>query len=494
MSPSRLRKLPPRGVRARLCVAFTLVAAIVTAIGGTVFIHVLHEGLNSNLDNTLVGRAQTISGALDGKKVELPEPLLDSTTRGIAEATADTFAVVRVPTGEIKTATGAPPPPLAIPPVLKHVRNGQLVKTTVRVRDQDYRVAALGVRRSNGVYLAIAGASPKSTEEVLHDLRNALFVAGPVLVALVAAGAWALAGAALRPVERMRRDAAAHAGTGRERLAVPETDDELAKLAVTLNELLERLGSSLARQQDLVADAGHELRTPLAVLRTELELASRPGRSQAELLEAVQYAAVEVDRLSQLAEDLLFLARADSSGPLVRPQPTDVSAVLYAAARFARAAAEAAGVTLDVEVDPDLTAVLDPAAIRRAVDNLLSNAIDYAGVSRGGAERTPRILLRCSYRDDQHTLTFGVQDNGPGFPPDFLPHAFDRFRRADPARSHTSGQRGAGLGLAVVREIAEAHGGHADARNLEGGGALVTIVIPQPIPAEPAAPPATVNA
>ncbi len=283
-----------------------------------------------------------------------------------------------------------------------------------------------------------------------------------MLVLLVAAGAWGLAGAALRPVERMRRDAAAHGGTGGERLAVPPTGDELARLAVTLNELLGRLGSSLARQQDLVADAGHELRTPLAVLRTELELASRPGRSQEELAEAVEHAAHEVNRLSQLAEDLLFLARADGSGPLVRPLPTDLAGVLHSAIRSARAHADLVGVTLSVDVAPELTAVIDAGAVRRAIDNLLANAVEYAA----GGPGQPQVRLSAAYGNDLHTLRITVEDTGPGFPADFLPHAFDRFRRADPARTHHYGQRGAGLGLAVVREIAEAHGGRAEASNL----------------------------
>ncbi len=441
------------------------------------FVHVLRVGLASNLDNTVVGRAQTIAGALDGvASPSLPDPLLDASTRGVAEATADTFAVVRPPSGSILTATGAPAPQLQLPGEIATIRGGQLITTNVHVGAQTYRLAALGVRRGDGVWVALAGASTHSTDETLRDLRNALFVAGPVLVILVAAGAWVLAGAALRPVERMRRDASAHAGTGRERLAVPQTGDELARLAVTLNELLERIGASLARQQDLVADAGHELRTPLAVLRTELELASRPGRSHAELADAVEHAAVEVDRLSQLAEDLLFLARADSQGPLVRRQASDLSGVLTAAARFARAPADAAGVRLRVDVPEDAMAVLDPAAIRRAVDNLLANAIEFAGLG-GSPSREPEVLLWCGCSADGNSVTISVTDTGPGFPDEFLPHAFDRFRRADPARSHTGGQRGAGLGLAVVREIAEAHGGFTDARNLPEGGAAVSLTI-----------------
>lgn len=480
---SAVRRLIPRSLRSRLFVAFTLTAVVVAVGGSVLFLHVLRNGLSSNLDNTLEARAQTIAGALDGVAPPLlPDPLLDAGTRGVAEQTAETFAVVRLPNGTVRTATGAPAPKLKLPPELQHVSSGSLVRTTVTVDDQPYRVAALGVERSDGVWVALAGASRRSTEEALRDLRNALFVAGPLLVLLVAAGAWVLAGAALRPVERMRRDAAAHAGTGGERLAVPNTGDELARLAVTLNELLERLGASLTRQQDLVADAGHELRTPLAILRTELELAARPGRTHAELADAVDHAALEVDRLSELAEDLLFLARADSSAPLVRPQPTDLSSVLSAAARSARASADSAGVRLTLDVAPALAAVLDSAAVRRAVDNLLSNAIEYASSvsANGSSSRAAAVRLSASYGFGLHSLTINVEDTGPGFPTDFLPHAFDRFRRADPARSHSHGQRGAGLGLAVVREIAEAHGGSVEARNLAAGGACVSISIPQP--------------
>jgi two-component system, OmpR family, sensor kinase len=364
------------------------------------------------------------------------------------------------------------------------VRGGELVRTALAVNGQPYRVAVLGVQRKDGVWLAIAGASRRATDEALHDLRNALWIAGPVLVLLVAAGAWVLAGAALRPVERMRRDADAHAGTSYERLAVPDTGDELARLAVTLNELLERLGSSLARQQDLVADAGHELRTPLAVLRTELELASRPGRSHEELVDAVEHAAVEVDRLSQLAEDLLFLARADGKGALVRPQTVELEDLLAGALRSARVVAEPLGVELRAKITPDLVAELDPSAVRRAVDNLLSNAIEFVpGAANGGSGGV--VSLTAGYgregRDGRRPLVISVSDNGPGFPVDFLPHAFDRFRRADPARSHLQGQRGAGLGLAVVREVAEAHGGSASARNRPEGGAIVALTIPQPM-------------
>jgi two-component system OmpR family sensor kinase len=406
-----VKRFAPRGVRARLCLAFTLTAAVVALGGSLLFVHVIRVGLSNNLDNNLEARAQTIAGVLDGTAApKLPDPLLiDPSTRAIAQDTVETFAVVRRPDGLILTATGAPAPHLSLPNQLLHLQDGGLARTTINVGDQAYRVAALAVKRPDGIWLALAGTSRRANDEALHDLSNALFFALPVLVLMVALGAWVLAGAALRPVERMRRDAAAHGGTGNERLAVPPTGDELARLAVTLNELLGRLGSSLARQQDLVADAGHELRTPLAVLRTELELASRPGRTHEELADAVEHAALEVNRLSQLAEDLLFLARADSNGPLVRPQPTDLAGVLQAAIRSARASADVAGVTLSAEVAPELTAVRrcvgDPPGGRQPAGQRHRVRLRQPGARPGAAVR--RLRKRPAQRSPSPSRTPG---------------------------------------------------------------------------------------
>jgi signal transduction histidine kinase len=342
----------------------------------------------------------------------------------------------------------------------------------VNVGKTEYRLAVVPVQRRDGTWLAVAGASRASNDEAVDEVARGMLFAGPLLILVVAVGTWLLGGAALRPVDRMRRDAAAlSAQPGASRLRVPDTGDELAALATTLNELLERLQRSLGRQRALVSDAGHELRTPLAVLRTELELADRPGRSREELAEAVSYAAVEADRLSQLADDLLFLARADEGEPLVRPQPTDVAALLSSAARTFRTRADAAGVALDLDVPETLPGPADAAALRRAVDNILSNALEH---TRSGG----RIGIEAAAERDH--LVVRVSDTGTGFPEEFLPHAFERFRRADAARRHGTGHAGTGLGLAIVAEVAAAHGGRARARNRDSGGACVELELPLP--------------
>src|SRR4051794_33121069 len=384
----------------------------------------------------------------------------------------------RAPDGRLISATGVALPPLTLPTDLGNPDVRGSSRGSVTLGRSEYRLAAVPVQRADGTWLAVAATSRASNDEAVEEVARGLLVAGPLLILFVAAGTWLLGGAALRPVDRMRRDAAAlSAQSGAGRLRVPGTDDELAALASTLNELLERLQRSLARQRTLVSDAGHELRTPLAVLRTELELADRPGRSREELAEAVSYAAVEADRLSQLADDLLFLARADEGEPLVRPQPADVAALLAGAARSSRLRAEAAGVELTVNVPDTLPGAVDPAALRRAVDNILSNALEHA--RRGG-----EICLEAT--GDRDTIRIVVHDTGPGFPDDFLPHAFERFRRADAARRHGTGHAGTGLGLAIVAEVAAAHGGRARAGNDESGGARVELELPRgDVPASP---------
>ena len=303
-----------------------------------------------------------------------------------------------------------------------------------------------------------------------RDVTRELVFAGLVFVAVAGLGGYGLARAALSPVERLRREVASvSARDPAPGLQVPRTRDEIAALAATMNELLARLRDALARQRSLVADASHELRTPFAVLRGELELAGRPGRSREELAAAVDRAGEETARLARITEQLLFLARSDEDRIRPRLERTNISALLTGSAEHAAARAHEAGVTLRVEAPADLVAEVDPDRIREAVDNLVDNALRFAPAG------TPVVLAA---RADGPRLVIEVRDAGPGFPAEFLPHAFERFARPDSGRARSDG--GAGLGLAIVNAIALAHGGRPTARDLPDGGAVVALELPEP--------------
>jgi len=283
-----------------------------------------------------------------------------------------------------------------------------------------------------------------------------------VSVAAAGLGGYGLARAALSPVERLRREVASvSAREPAPGLQVPRTRDEIAALATTMNELLARLQGALARQRALVADASHELRTPFAVLRGELELAGRPGRSREELATAVQRAGDEAARLARITEQLLFLARSDEDRIPPRLERTNIGLLLTRSAEHAAGRASAAGVSCQVEAPADLAADVDPDRIREAIDNLVDNALRFAPTG------TPIVI---SARVAGPDLMIEVGDRGPGFPAEFLPHAFERFARPDSGRARSDG--GAGLGLAIVSAIARAHGGRATARNRPDGGAV----------------------
>ena len=293
-------------------------------------------------------------------------------------------------------------------------------------------------------------------DETLDTMLLLFLVGGPVALAAATFAGWLLAGAALRPVEAMRRRAAEiSADTTGERLPVPRSEDEIRRLATTLNEMLERLDAGLLRERRFVADASHELRTPLSLLRTELELALRRPRRSEEYEAALRSVAEEVDRLVRLAEGLLLLATAEEAG--LQPERIDVRELLEAVARrFANGA--------EIEMSDTLgELVADRLRLEAALGNLVENGL------RHGA---PPIRLE-ALRDGDDAV-FRVTDAGPGFPPSFREHAFERFARADEART----EKGAGLGLAIVDAVARAHGGEATARNGPGGGAEVTISIP----------------
>jgi two-component system, OmpR family, sensor kinase len=314
---------------------------------------------------------------------------------------------------------------------------------------------------SRGGSIIVAGTTLKDRERANESLVRALVIGVPIALILATLTAIALIGGALRPVEQMRRRAATiSAGDADARLPLPAAQDEVRRLGETLNEMLARLQQAFERERSFVADASHELRTPLAILSAELELASRSDRTSAELHAAVASAAEEVERLTKLAEDLLVLARADDSGVPVRPETQPLEPLVR---EVAVAFAQRAGTReIEVRLAQDLMASVDAERIRQALGNLVDNALAH-----GQGE------VRMSARRVNGAVELHVQDQGPGFPDEFISHAFERFTRGDASRA----RGGAGLGLAIVDAIARGHGGSAHARNT-GDGSDVWLELP----------------
>jgi signal transduction histidine kinase len=321
---------------------------------------------------------------------------------------------------------------------------------------------AVPTRAQGQRLIVVVGTTLADRTRTLQAFRTELAVGGPILILIASAGGYLLAGAALRPVERMRR--AAETLTGKEHgdLPLPAARDEVHRLGMTLNRLLASLRASATRERRFVADASHELRTPLTLLRTELEIALRRPRSAPELEESVRSAAVETERLQRLAENLLVTATAtDGELPLHREHEAIQPLLERVAKRYAPHAG-AIGRRIVVDTDGCQLAV-DRLRLEQAVGNLIDNALNH------GAGDVCVVAT-----SDPQAVTISVRDHGPGFPHAFIDHAFERFSRADAARTRA----GSGLGLAIVRVVARAHGGTATAINTTSG-AEVAILIPR---------------
>lgn len=295
-------------------------------------------------------------------------------------------------------------------------------------------------------------------------LRPVLLVGYPVLLVVLGLIAWRVIGAALRPVEALRAAADRISGTGRdERLPVPASADEIQALARTLNSMLDRLDLARQREAAFVADAAHELRSPLASMRMQVDVAHRLGSQPSQGGDVLDELDLDLDRMSRLVEDLLVLARTEAGGVLHGDAPGEVSADVREV--LARVAAQQPS-QADVEIGPgpDLVVAARPEELERTLANLLGNAARFSSTVRVSWERNDdRVVIR-------------VDDAGPGIAPADRERAFERFARLDEARDRASG--GSGLGLAIVRATVRSRGGGVRLADSPLGGLRVEVELP----------------
>ena len=450
-------------IRARLTLISATLMAVVLAVSGAFLYLRLRADLLEAVDSGLESRAAALLPNLLRSDGALGEGggLIDP---------GDAFAQVLGPgVVVIQSSLGLRTAPLLTEAEVAGLRGPRFLDRQAQTVAEPVDARLLAVRAPDGRVLVV-GASLDDQQEALARLARLMAIGGPLALILAGGVGWVVGGAALRPVERMRVEAAAISASepGR-RLPQAGTGDEVARLGETLNEMLDQLEQALQRERRFVDEASHELRTPLANLRVELDLALRRARSVEELEAALRSAAEETERLARLAEDLLVLARADRGRVPVRREEVDVAELVGVEIEAFAARAAKAGVSIEARVQPGLRANVDSLRLRQAVGNLLDNALHST---------PPQGTVTVEVVHADGSLCLEVRDTGEGFPAAFLRNAFEPFARPDDSRSQPDGDGGAGLGLAIVRAVAEAHGGTVKATNRSGGGAAVTLRIP----------------
>jgi signal transduction histidine kinase len=334
----------------------------------------------------------------------------------------------------------------------------------IAVRLEDARAIG-GVRR------IVAGVSAHSLNLARREVFELAFVAGPIVLLVSIGIAWGIAGRLLLPVDEMIRDVEAITD-GRSlhrRIPVEDQGDEIARLGVTLNAMISRLEASFAALRRFTADASHELKTPLTVLRADIERAMTVPARGTEQLIALEEALQETTRMAALVDSLLTLARADEGRFDLHRERIALEPLVRDVAETAHILGEEAGITVTLQTPQPVTVLGDQVRLRQLFLNLVTNAVKYT--SRGG-----RVDLSLEVRDDNAVFT--VQDTGIGIAGADLPFIFDRFWRVDRARSRSAERSGVGLGLAISQWIAQAHGGSISVSSRLGRGSTFEVTLP----------------
>jgi heavy metal sensor kinase len=465
-------------VRARLTLWYvTALAVVLVVVGGLIYV-LLARALYARIDDNLraVMQIAMTSLANDLAEGQDTEDAARSTARELASN--QQMLAIYDPAGRLLGEEGRDDDlQLALPPLDTMPTGEELLLTVAEAKDEDdrhrlaFRRVAVGPARTE--FVVAVGNSLEPTDEELESLREILGFVVPMALVAAGFGGWFLARQSLSPVvamaERARKIGVENLS---ERLPVANPRDELGRLAETFNELLGRLEASLTQQRQFMADASHELRTPVATARTAASVAlQQPRREEHEYRETLEIIEGQTSRLSRIVDDMFTLARADAGNYPVRITPMYLDEVVDEVVRAARVLASARDVSIERVTISSAAFDGDEGLIRRLIVNLLDNATRYA-------PQGSTVRAELEQTDGRYVLS--ISDEGPGIPPEIQPRIFERLYRGDAARGRNQPDGGAGLGLALARWIANVHGGEVTLAHSSAAGTTFAVSLPAP--------------
>jgi heavy metal sensor kinase len=461
----------PRSIQFRLILWYSgLVVAVLLVFGAFIFAQV-RDGLYNDLENTLARRGRQIASDILPRISREPADAISHEIREVysPEATGR-FIRIRRSNASVLYLSGAPQGGTFDPSQVDFGDFSTPAKRIVRLASgAAMLLVAVPAQVNDESFLIEMGAPTADIEAVLARLLRTLLTGLSVVVAGVSVGGYALVRHSLRPLEQLRETAEELSfGKARRRLPVPNSGDAIESLAVTLNQMLDRLDFAYEQASRFSADASHELRTPLTIIRAELEsIAQRELPASGAIRDRVGSLLEEAERLSNITDGLFTLSRFDAGEAKMRELQFDAATMVRTTVEQVKLLIDEKGLSLTLAADQPVHIAGDPDRLKQAVIDLLDNAIKYTPA--GGA-----ISITVVARDASAVIE--IADTGMGIPAEALPYVFDRFYRADAARAQQL--PGSGLGLSIVRAICSAHNGTVEIHSAEGKGTICTIKLP----------------
>ena len=459
-------------LRVRLTLWYGTALASVLVVCGVILYGALAKALKEHVDRSLEETAAVAERSLEEHRFG-PFLLYEDLSQDFPElATLDKFFQIFGPTGQI-TIQSPNIQSRDIPlsrTALEAALAGQTTFESVRFSGEPpIRLISVPVRHGGSlVNIVRVGTSLQPLEETLHRLLIILLITMPLALLASLGGGWFLAGRALRPVGAITQAAERIAGGDlTQRLSESKAQDEIGRLAATFNAMIGRLEASFRQIRQFTSDASHELRTPLTVLKGETELALRRPRSADDYRMVLESSLEEIDRMSRIVDELLFLSRADLGEIKMESRPVRLDQLFDDLKRQAEVLGQEQAVQIVIGLIEPATVAGDDMRLRELVLNLLDNAIKYS---------PPGGRVEMSVVTQDGTARLSVSDQGIGVSLEEQAHIFDRFYRTDAARAHT--KKGTGLGLAICKWIVDAHHGTIEVQSEPGKGSTFTVILP----------------